>query len=68
MIPIPVADEYTQNRIIKITDRLIAGLDLEETEMIYDELDLLVSNMFNLNSSEIKVVKKAVDGENKFLK
>ena len=66
-IPIPVADEDTQNRIIKITDRLIAGLDLEETEMIYDELDLLVSNMFNLNSSEIKVVKKAVDGENKFL-
>lgn len=66
-IPIPLVDEETQNKIIEITDMLIAGLDLKESEIIYDKLDSLISEIFNLNSSEMEIVKKAVDGENKFL-
>ena len=66
-IPIPVVDEATQDSIITVTDKLIAGLELKEAESVYDELDTLIAEVFNLNSSEIEIIKKAVDGENKFL-
>ena len=66
-IPIPIVDEPTQDRIITITDKLIAGLELTEAKSVYDELDALIAEVFNLNSSEIEIIKKAVDGENKFL-
>lgn len=66
-IPIPVVDEATQDSIIKITDKLIAGLALKEAEVLYDELDLLVAELFNLNASELQIIKKAVDEDNKFL-
>jgi hypothetical protein len=66
-IPIPLADEATQNKIIEVTDKLIAGLELKEAEAVYDELDSLISEVFNLNLSETDIIKKAVDGENKFL-
>lgn len=66
-IPIPVVDEATQDSIITVTDKLIAGLKLKEAESVYDELDTLIAEVFNLNSSEIEIIKKAVDGENKFL-
>jgi hypothetical protein len=66
-IPIPLADEATQNKIIEVTDKLIAGLELKEAETYYDELDSLISEVFHLNLSETEIIKKAVDGENKFL-
>lgn len=66
-IPIPLVAEPTQDKIINVTDKLIAGLELKEAEAVYDELDTLIANMFNLNSSEIEIIKNAVDGENKFL-
>lgn len=66
-IPIPFVDEATQNKIIKITDRLISGLKLKEAETVYDELDTLIADIFYLNASEIEIIKNAVDGENKFL-
>lgn len=66
-IPIPTIDETTQDKIISITDKLISGLELQEAEKYYDELDLLIAKVFNLNASEIEIIKKAVDGENKFL-
>jgi type I restriction-modification system DNA methylase subunit len=66
-IPIPLVGEATQNRIIGFTDKLIAGLEIKEAEAVYDELDTLISEIFKLNSSEIEIIKKAVDGENKFL-
>ena len=65
-IPIPV-DEITQNRIITLTDKLIDGLEINEAEKVYEELDTLIAKVFNLNSSEMEIIKKAVDGENKFL-
>ena len=66
-IPIPVVDEATQNRIIAITDRLIAGLEIKEAEIVYDELDSLIAAIFNLTAEEVEIIKKTVDGENKFL-
>lgn len=66
-IPIPTVDESTQDNIIVLTEKLISGLEIQEAEKIYDELDILVSQIFNLNSDEFEIIKKAVDGENKFL-
>lgn len=66
-IPIPLVDDTTQNRIIELTDKLISGLDLKEAETAYDELDTLISEIFKLTPPEIEIIKKAVDGENKFL-
>lgn len=66
-IPIPVVNQATQDDIIAVTDKLISGLELKEAEVMYDELDMLIANVFHLNSSEIEIIKKAVDGENKFL-
>ena len=66
-IPIPSVSEAIQDKIIEITDILISGLDIKEAETVYDKLDRLVAEVFNLNDSEIEIIKKAVDGENKFL-
>ena len=66
-IPIPTVDESTQDNIIILTEKLISGLEIHEAEKVYDELDILVSQVFNLNSDDFEIIKKAVDGENKFL-
>lgn len=66
-IPISLVDDSTQDQIIKVTDKLISGLPLQEAEQIYNELDLLISNIFDLNETEIEIIKNAVDGDNKFL-
>lgn len=66
-IPIPFVNDTMQNRIIEITDKLIAGLEPKEAETTYDVLDTLISELFKLTPSEIAIIKKVVDGENKFL-
>ena len=66
-IPIPMADDATQRSIISITDKLISGLDIHEAEKTYDELDILIAEIFNLDSDEMEIIKEAVDDENKFL-
>lgn len=66
-IPIPAVDDSTQDEIITLTENLISGLELPEAEKVYNELDVLISHTFNLNSDEFEIIKKAVDGENKFL-
>lgn len=66
-IPIPTVSEAIQDKIIDVTNLLIAGLDIKEAETVYDELDSLVAEVFNLNASEMEIIKQAVDGENKFL-
>lgn len=66
-IPIPTADASTQAEIIALTDKLISVLQSDEAEKVYDKLDLLVSKAFNLDSNEIEIIDKAVEGDNKFL-
>ena len=44
-IPIPTVDESTQDNIIILTEKLISGLELPEAEKVYDELDILVSQV-----------------------
>lgn len=66
-IPIPLVDDATQDNIISITDKLIAGLNINEAETVYDELDTLIATLFHLSFTDINIIKKAVDGDNKFL-
>ncbi|MBE5824174.1 MAG: methyltransferase domain-containing protein [Butyrivibrio sp.] len=66
-IPIPVVDDDTQKKVIALTERLIEGCDAEEVTNRYDELDEVIFDIFKLDEEERKVVKEAVDGDNKFL-
>lgn len=66
-IPIPSVDNSIQDEIIALTEKLISGLDIVEAEKTYDILDTLIARLFNLTSDEFEIIKKAVDGENKFL-
>ena len=66
-IPIPVVDEAIQDKIISVTDKLIAGLEIQEAELVYDKLDVLIADIFHLTPAEFEIIKKAVDGTNKFL-
>ncbi|MBR4027729.1 MAG: N-6 DNA methylase [Lachnospiraceae bacterium] len=66
-IPIPIVEETTQDTIIEIVDTLIDGICLENAQTAYDKLDTLICNIFHLSQKEQDILKKAVDGENKFL-
>lgn len=41
-LPIPPADNDTCNRVISITDKLIAGLSIPEAKETYEELDRII--------------------------
>lgn len=60
-IPIPPADDDIYNRVISITDKLIAGLSIPEAEEAYEELDRIIMNLFGLNDTEIAIIKSAID-------
>lgn len=66
-IPIPMVDEATQDRIIAVTDRLISGLDFEEAEHVYEELDDMVSELYGLTSDETEIIRSVVDSDSSFL-
>lgn len=66
-IPIPIVNKTIQDKVITLVDKLISGLDIKDAEKTYEELDILITNIFNLDLSEMQIIKNAVDGENKFL-
>lgn len=66
-IPIPVISEKKQDKIISLTDTLIQGADSQDTYKIYDKLDKLISELWELSENEQNIIKNAIDTENKFL-
>lgn len=66
-IPIPIIDNDIQQQLISIVDLLIKGQSLEDAEKLYNEIDLIICELFNLSSDEQKIIKSSVDAENKFL-
>lgn len=66
-IPIPKVSSRQQNDIIETTNKLIEGCDIDEAELLYDLLDEKIASLYELNQAEIDIIKKSVDGENKFL-
>ncbi|MDT3844068.1 MAG: N-6 DNA methylase [Bacillota bacterium] len=66
-IPIAIVDKDMQNKVIGITEKLIAGCELKEAEKLYDELDDVIFDIYHFDNQERDIVKAAVDGQNKFL-
>lgn len=66
-IPIAIVDEDLQNKVVGITEKLIAGCELNEAEILYDELDDVIFDIYQFDNQERDIVKSAVDGQNKFL-
>ena len=66
-IPIPVVPTNIQTEIIKCTEPLIAGCELDKAEKYYDILDAKISKIYGLTNTEVEIIKAAVDNENKFL-
>ena len=66
-IPIPLVSAEEQEAIIKIIDKLINGCEPDYAAKLYEEADNIIFHFFGLNDSEIKYIREAVDGENKFL-
>lgn len=66
-IPIPMVSEKIQNKIILATEPLIQGVPLEKAQEIYEQLDNMIFEIFQLTPQEQAIIKSAVDGENKFL-
>lgn len=66
-IPIPMIDEEAQDKIIAITELLIQGQDIAQATILYEKLDSMIFELFNLTPKEQAIIKAAVDGENNFL-
>lgn len=66
-IPIPAADTMKQDKIISVTNQLIAGLKGSQLYTKYEELDTLICELFQLTYAEQKIIKQIVDSDNKFL-
>lgn len=68
-LPIPEVSAELQEEIIDKVNNLIIGNYLTTVEEAYDELDeIICRQVFKLTAKETELIRKAVDGENKFLK
>lgn len=66
-IPIPVVDRNAQQKLIDITEHLIKGCGPDTAELLYNQLDQYVCELFRLTATEQAALRAAVDGDNKFL-
>lgn len=62
-----MVDQNTQDEVIKLANKLIDNVELKEAQKLYEEIDILISNIFCLDATDMTIIKKAVDDENKFL-
>lgn len=66
-IPIPKISLEKQKCLIEIVDALLGEQSEEKIEQLYEQLDEEVRKLYYLTDVEYMTIKKAVDGENKFL-
>ena len=69
-IPIPVVGVEEQNKIIEIVDKILrlgVKVDAFRTIKLYNELDLRVARLYNINEKEYDIILKSMDKENLFL-
>lgn len=60
-IPIPLADEAAQDKIISMVDCLIRSRDSAYSTELYEKLDTIIFKLFHLSTEEQQVIKNAVD-------
>lgn len=66
-LPIPVIPMLTQKDITSIVDNILGSNDSEETQRLYDELDVQITMLFDITSEEYAIIKASMAGENLFL-
>lgn len=66
-IPIPNASEDCQKHIVDLVNRLEKSTDIKVITSLYEEIDALLQELFQLSEEEYSIIKKAVDQDNKFL-
>ena len=66
-IPIPKISLEEQNCLIEIVDALLVEQTEENIVQLYEQLDDEVRRLYHLTDAEYQMIKKSVDGENKFL-
>lgn len=65
-MPIPVVSEEIQESIVKKVDRIMNSS--ENISGLYEELDNVIMEIFDLSSEEIETVRVALKGKNLFLR
>lgn len=63
-IPIPYAKKETQKRIIQLVDSFSAVSDQSVKLQIYNNLDTIIADLFNLTEKEYQLIKDSVSGKN----
>ena len=66
-LPIPIVDETLQQRCINLVDQFISETSSSELYSIYDELDILVAEIFQISPNEYRLIVNALQGQNLFL-
>lgn len=66
-LPIPKISQKQQQAILPYVETLIAAHNSEIIATTYDELDIEIAHLFNLNDAEYEVIKESMEGENLFL-
>ena len=69
-IPIPVVGVDEQQKIIEIVDKILRlgiKVDAFRTIKLYNELDLRVAKLYDINEREYDIILKSMDKENLFL-
>lgn len=66
-IPIPNINEEAQNQLLTLVDSILCASSETETIMLYEMIDSIVSDIFELSAEEYNLIKESMTGENLFL-
>ena len=66
-MPIPIADQATQEMIQEKVDLLIASQDEQLLNELYDDLDSEIKKLYKLTEHEYSIIKQSMATENLFL-
>ena len=58
---------YHLKKVVESVEDDYLEIELKEAQKLYEEIDILISNIFCLDATDMTIIKKAVDDENKFL-
>ena len=66
-IPIPQAEAALQKDIECLVDRILASDQNEEIQILYDMIDQMIRELYQIPGKEYQMIKEIVDAENIFL-
>lgn len=66
-IPIPKASDSCQNHIADLVDQLSRSIDKKNLDILYNKLDSIIQELFQLSDDEYSIIRKTVGEKNNFL-